>query len=165
MASSSSRRTYYSAQAMQTWFRPGMDVGDAYGFFEEFMAPSTGLPPQQTTELFSGGQETGLDAAAAAAATQGMIGSIIGAVGKVFTAIPAIMGMAQAPKTREHELALATLGLKATREETRGLAHQADIAAAEAEGMATSVSYLAGGLVIAVAIGGATYTMAQKRKG
>ena len=159
MASSSARRTYYSAQAMQTWYRPGMDVGDAYGMFTK--------DSEGNTILASDGeeQETGLDPAAAAAAQQSMIGGIFSTIGDVFTAVPAILGFAQAPKTREHELSLARLGLKTEKVTTRGLSHQADIAAAEAEGMATSFAYVAGALVIAVAIGGTAYVSAQKRKG
>ena len=162
MASSSARRTYYSAQAMQTWYRPGMDVGDPYGRsdFTQSTYELPGLGGDDGAEE----QETGLDAAASAAATQGMIASIMGAVGQAFTAVPAILGFAQAPKTREHELSLARLGLKTEKVTTRGLNHQADIAAAEAEGMATSFAYVAGALVIAVAIGGTAYVSAQKRK-
>ena len=219
MASSSTRRTAYSAQAMQTWYRPGMDVGDAYGGFLDAVTPRfllglqgkcdrdwantpcRELPgcawPQSCVDLWdkemgkagilkpaappvaaaatgadagagANGEAvvgTGLDATAALAAKQSMIGGIFSTIGAVVGTVPAIFGFAQAPKTREHELDLAKLGLKTEKQTTKGLSHQADIAAAEAEGMATTVAYLAGALVIAVAIGGTAYVSAQKRKG
>lgn len=159
-----SERTYYSAQQMLTSYRVGQDVGDAFGQDDDVslisfaaLGPGAGsaepLPPK-----------TGLDSAAAAAAKAGMIGSIVGAIGDIFTTIPAIMGMAQAPKQREHELKMARVGLKTTRSETKGLGRQADIASAESAAMTTSVGYIAGALVIAAAIGGGIYLQGQKRR-
>lgn len=157
-----SQRTYYSAQQMLTSYRVGQDVGDALG------QDDTGIlfapPPPGAGSAEDLPPKTGLDDAAAAAAKSGMIGSIVGAIGDIFTTIPAIMGMAQAPKQREHELKMARVGLKTTRSETKGLGHQADIAGAESAATTTSVGYIAGALVIAAAIGGGIYLQGQKRR-
>ena len=159
-----SQRTYYSAQQMLTSYRVGQDVGDALG-------QDDGTSSISFADLGPGGvtaedlpPKTGLDDAAAAAAKSGMIGSIVGAIGDIFTTIPAIMGMAQAPKQREHELKMARVGLKTTRSETKGLGHQADIASAESAATTASVGYIAGALVIAAAIGGGIYLQGQKRR-
>lgn len=153
-----SQRTYYSAQQMLTSYRHGQDVGSPDSLFAKDAEGNTILSSDAEDE------KTGLDSEAQKAANAGMIGSIFSSVGQIFTSIPAIMGMAQAPKTREQELKMAEVGLKTTRADTRGLAHQADIAAAESAATAAAVGYVAAALVIAAAIGGGVYAQAQKRR-